>query len=417
MTKRRQAALVLTAIPSARARLAHWRLRAENGFLAYGWLVPAFFAPALQGGRAAFHILFYGYILWALLAQRALRAHCSQRCRVVWLALLALLCARLPGNLLAHDVGRAFDQWAVSACYVSVLPVTMMALAQGGEQLPRLLRALGWGACWMLLGAVFNLIWLLSMHGLDFDPRIDMRAVDFGFCLPFGVLLWREKKLFARHRVGTCLLLVLMLCFVFFADERSAMFGFLVALVGVLKVLGVVALWQMAAVFALLAALGLSLTHGMEAFADPSLALLLQMLDQFSSGRLALWQQAIAHPPEQGWFGVGMGNAQYVDAVVQIGALKVRHLHNVWLDAWYEGGWLGVGALVGLLLWALVFIGRSARHWSGARRETAAFVLIAAVAVLVQAQLSISYLSREFNIYIGLCLAVLLHLGAERKNV
>lgn len=415
MHKQKQA--MATFWPTVRTALVRWRGGVENGFLAYGWLIPAFFAPALQGGRAAFHILFYGYILWALLALRALRAGCGRRCQLVLLALLALLCARLPGNLLAHDPARAFDQWAVSACYMSVLPITMMALAQGAARLSGLLRALGRGACWMMAGAAFNLAWLLFAYGLDFVPRVDMRAVDFGFCLPFAALLWQQNGGLQQHRKLAAVLLALMLFFVFFADERSAMFGFLVAAVALLKLVAGFALWQMAAVFTLLAALGLSVTHGIEAFFGSTLALLPETLDQFSSGRLALWQQAIAHPPSHGWFGVGMGNVQYVDAVVRIGELKVRHLHNVWLDAWYEGGWLGVAMLAALFAGAFFYIVRSWRSWTGARRETATFVLIAGAAVLVQAQLSISYISREFNIYIGLCLAVLLHLGAERKNV
>jgi len=72
-----------------------------------------------------------------------------------------------------------------------------------------------------------------------------------------------------------------------------------------------------------------------------------QTLDTFSSGRMRLWRGAVEHPPANPWIGVGLRNVENHREV--FGALTVQHLHNIFLDVWYDTGLLGLAALLGLL--------------------------------------------------------------------
>ena len=81
-------------------------------------------------------------------------------------------------------------------------------------------------------------------------------------------------------------------------------------------------------------------------------------------------------------------------------------MHNFLLEAWYETGILGVGALlalIGSVFWRL------ARRWNGLSfqdRQRAGVVLAAALAILGAALLSFSYTSRHFA-YLFVCLGAL----------
>jgi teichuronic acid biosynthesis protein TuaE len=139
-------------------------------------------------------------------------------------------------------------------------------------------------------------------------------------------------------------------------------------------------------------------------------------LDAFSSGRLTLWTQAILNPPDNWLIGAGMGNARHHMEAVSIHGNLVKHLHNIWLDAWYETGALGLAMLVGLLLYVF---STTARHWkaiTGQDRLGAALFLTGALTILAETQFSISYASREFGIYAFTCFAALLHLARRAAS-
>jgi teichuronic acid biosynthesis protein TuaE len=84
--------------------------------------------------------------------------------------------------------------------------------------------------------------------------------------------------------------------------------------------------------------------------------------------------------------------------------IQVKHLHNFLMDAWYETGLLGLGALLALI--GAVF-GRLARVWrrlSAEDRQRAGILLAAAMAILTAGLFSFSYTSRYFACYGFACL-------------
>ncbi|WP_345793219.1 O-antigen ligase family protein [Thauera sp. JM12B12] len=388
------------------ARLAALR----SAFLRLGWLAPALFPVANIGGRGLFNTLFFGYILWALLAL----SHLRRKDLIEGGKHLAMLgCAYAPSIFIAEDAARAIKIWATVLLYMSTGAITYAVLRDDPKKITPLLRALAIGALAALTACYLDLF-KTALTSENFVPRLDLRTVDLVIFAPFLVGYSISTPHTSCTLTKALAAYALTAGMVIFADERTTLVSFLAASVTLcLLVTRISALRVLASGLALLALAivlnGDALLRGLELGDD-----LFQRLDQFSSGRLTLWHQAIQHPPANPWFGVGMGNTQGYREVVSIGSLEghtVRHLHNLWLDAWYETGLVGVGTLALVLIMSLV---RSIEAWRTlpqTQRLQAGLLLSSTCAVLVQTQFSISYASREFNIYAMLFLAVLAHLA------
>lgn len=384
-------------------------------FLRCGWLVPALFPLALAGGRAGFNILFYGYIVWALLGVKAPRKVAPTASPPMpagpIVLLLACLAAYLPGISQAIDAGAALKSWGTLVLYASVLPLTLHVLNSAPDKLETLMRALGIGALATLVLSYAELaVMLLSKD--HFIARLDMRAVDLPFCLPF-LLGWLGQLPYAQttRRLAQLAAIVAVCAYVVLSDERGSVIGLLVVLLALLVMVRRLPVLKGLLAVALCCTLALWLNGAalLRGLSDPSSSLF-EQLNAFSSWRLTLWLQALALPPPHPWIGVGMANAQHYPIVALPIGLEVRHLHNVWLDAWYETGWLGLAALLTTLAGAAMAVWRCLQLPDGRARTCAALAASAALAIVAQAQFSISYASREFNLYCLLALAIVLHL-------
>nr|MBL8456466.1 O-antigen ligase family protein [Zoogloeaceae bacterium] len=332
------------------------RTQATTRFITSGWLMPAYFPLALIVGRGVFNSALALYIVWALAAAPALRQHGH---RTFLLLLVALLSAYLASVTVALDPARALKLWATVVVYVSIAPITLSILAMHPDKLARLQHTLGLGAVLALLVAYVDLA-VVRLNTDHFIPRLDLRAVDLAFCLPF-MLAWLWRTLGEAWRVaGVGTALLALAGFVVLSDERGVLMGVLMACMVMGLLVLRLRLWQVLIVgggligFALFTN-GDSMLRGLSGGDE-----LFGQLDALSSSRLTLWSQALANPPANPLFGVGMGNAQYYPAVVNLGEITVRHLHNLWLDAWYETGMLGLGLLISLI--GYVFA-RSAASW------------------------------------------------------
>ena len=119
--------------------------------------------------------------------------------------------------------------------------------------------------------------------------------------------------------------------------------------------------------------------------------------------------------------GVGLGTVAQNATLLrfQLGEdfKQVKHLHNFLLDAWYETGLLGLGALLGMLGSVLVRLLLVWRDLSVMQRQQAGIWLAAAAALLSAGLLSFSYTSRQFACYLFLCLGGLSHLCSKPKTV
>jgi O-antigen ligase len=117
---------------------------------------------------------------------------------------------------------------------------------------------------------------------------------------------------------------------------------------------------------------------------------LFEVLNQLSSYRTYIWHKAIAIPPPNQWLGVGPSNVSSYPPVVVEGIVTVRHLHNLFLDCWYEIG------VVGLALYVLFYAAqvRAMKLVSANRSALQQGVMYAAVAgVFVASMLEQSYAS------------------------
>lgn len=72
-------------------------------------------------------------------------------------------------------------------------------------------------------------------------------------------------------------------------------------------------------------------------------------LDAFTAGRTALWRQALAHPPQRPWLGVGLGNGHRAAEILSFELngqkIQVHHLHNFCWKLGMRPGYWGRRAL------------------------------------------------------------------------
>jgi O-antigen ligase len=380
----------------------------KNCFLQYGWLAPATFPLTMIGGRGLFHTIFFLYVFWALASARKLRIENHRTYLLLFLLLMASYAISIP---FATDVTRALKSWGTLLLFSGSTLVTLAMLQQQPDNLRRLLSALGLFGLIAVFAAYMDLGYILLFED-KFIPRLQLKAVSLTFYLPF-VLAWLWMAIDdCGPRLFSLLFAVAAISgYVILSEERSSFIG----LVCALTCLGILALrahiyltLAFVSVVVILAlvlngdALLRNLSNGGDTFSQ---------IDAFSSGRLTLWTQAIQNPPDNWLIGAGMGNARYHVEVVSIDGYLVKHLHNIWLDAWFETGALGLSMLVGLLAYVFSTTIRAWKYLPKRERVTAALFLTGALTLLAESQFSISYASREFSIYGFTCFIALLHLA------
>ena len=385
----------------------------KNRFLRYGWLAPATFPLTMIGGRGLFHTIFFLYVLWALASASKLRLENHRTYLLLFLLLMASYAISIP---IATDIIRALKSWGTLLLFSGSTLITLAMLQQQPDNLRRLLAALGVCGLIAVFAAYVDLGHILLFED-EFTPRLQLKAVSLTFYLPFLMAwLWMSIDVRGRKLAAITLAISAITAYVTLSEERSAFVGLVCALtcLGILVLRARVYLTMafVAGVVMLAVALnGEALMRGLSGGQDT-----FTQLDAFSSGRLTLWSQAIQNPPENWLIGAGMNNARYHVEAVSIDGYLVKHLHNIWLDAWYETGALGLAMLVGLLLYVF---STTARHWNaitGQDRLGAALFLTGALTILAETQFSISYASREFGIYAFTCFAALLHLARRAAS-
>jgi O-antigen ligase len=385
----------------------------RNLFCRHFWLAPALLVLAGFAGRGVFNTLFYLYALWGLIVLAAsIRGFARDDGR--WLSLHGLLLAAFLLALpWAVDGSGGLRAWATFLFYSLCGPLTLLALRQNGGDVARLARLLG------LLAGVFVVTLYLHLAHVsslpDYTPTLHLKEDNLPFVFPF-LALWLWWRLPHRWRVwGITVAALAVLAYLLAAKGRAALFGWLVALVAT----GLL-VWRLpwrGVLAGLLAVIALALLVSGEALLQGALDQdgLWARLDAFTSLRTQLWRQALAHPPENIWIGVGIGNAQHHAEVMTIGdGARMRGLHNFLFDVWYETGLLGLATLCALI--GHVYL-RTYRAWPtmpAERRTLAGTFTAASLAVLATALLSFSYTSRYFAPHLFLCLGVLAYLSGRQ---
>lgn len=396
--------------------LSNYYQRATQAFFHWGWLLPALLPASQLGGRGLFNSLVCAYALWGM-ASCWQRRVVLPRCVVIpYALLLGAFLLSVPG---AVDSTEALHTWLTFALQSLVLLLILAALGMDAAAAQRLLNALALGAA-LTLGTVYLLLpyHLFALSGQPFAPEYQLREDNLPFLLPFMLgWLWQRR---AQRWCYAAMFAVsaLVLGYIVLSQGRAALLGMVVSLA---LFSAVVWQWRWRRILGLV---GLVLLLGIALNIQPFLKMQLdpmRPLDAFTAGRSALWRQALAEPPPRPLVGVGLGNvAQNAEMLrFQLGDdfKQVKHLHNFLLDAWYETGLLGLGALLGMLGSVLVRLLLVWRDLSVMQRQQAGIWLAAAAALLSAGLLSFSYTSRQFACYLFLCLGGLSHLCSKPKTV
>jgi hypothetical protein len=373
--------------------------RIQEAFFRQGWLLLAVLPLTQLGGRALFNTIAGFYAGWGLLA---LWNRCDRLDRLtarLYLALLGVFLLGIPG---AIDSQGALRSWGTFFMHSLSVLLVQVALRESPAHIDRLLNAMALFGGISLTGLILLLPYYgLGWSGQPFDPVHQLREDNLPFLLPF-VLGWFWHQYPGRWRYGSMVGIALVtLGYIALAQGRAALLGLIVGLATFCwAVLGWRRRWSaLLALLVLLMGIIANTTPFHKSNLDPN-----HPLDAFTSGRTILWRQALEHPPERVWLGVGIGNGSYAGGMLRFdlggNQIEVKHLHNFLLDAWYETGLLG-----------LVF-GRQARVWrrlSTGDRQRAGVLLAAALAILTAGLLSFSYTSRYFACYFLACLGGLSH--------
>lgn len=377
--------------------------RLQDAFFQRGWLLPTLLPLTQLGGRALFNVVAGLYALWGLLSLWSRRERLDRTITLLYLTLLGVFLLGIPRSL---DPQAGLRLWGEMAGQSLTLLLMHIALQESSASIDRLLRLMAWCGGITLAGLYLLLpYYALGGSGQPFDPSSQLQEDNLPFLLPF-ILGWIWRQGSGCWRYGAmAAVTAAALGYVALAEGRAALLGLIV---GLTVFCGAVLGWRLRWIALLMIgvlAVGIVVNTSpfRKAEIDPE-----HPLDAFTSGRTILWRQALQHPPDRMWLGVGIGNGFHAREVLsfQMGGerVQVKHLHNVLLDVWYETGLLGLGALLALL--GAVF-GRLAWVWrrlSVGDRQRAGVLLAAAFALMAAGLLSFSYTSRYFACYFFACL-------------
>jgi teichuronic acid biosynthesis protein TuaE len=384
-------------------KLATLHNNIQDAFFRWGWLLLAALPLTQLGGRALFNGIAGLYAVWGLFGLWSRRDRLDRAATLLYLTLLGVFLLGIPG---AIEPREALRSWETFFMHSLSLPLMQVALRESPAHPDRLLDALALFGGITLIGLILLLpYYALGWSGQPFDPIYQLREDNLPFLLPFMLgWVWRQGD--GRWRYGAMVgITAITLGYVVLAEGRAALLGLIVGLtIFCWATLGWRLRWSvLLAALALVVGIIANTTPFHKSELDPN-----RPLDAFTSGRTILWRQAIQHPPERAWLGVGIGNGFHAREVLsfKIGndQIQVKHLHNFLMDAWYETGLLGLGALLALI--GAVF-GRLARVWrrlSAEDRQRAGILLAAAMAILTAGLFSFSYTSRYFACYGFACL-------------
>lgn len=393
--------------------IARWHDALREAFFRQGWLLLAVLPLTQIGGRALFNLVAGLYVVWGLLSLWSRRDRLDRSTTLLYLALLGVTLAGVPGSV---DPMGGLRVWIQFAAQTSTLLLVQAALRESPENIDRLLAvmALFGGIALASLYLLLPYYWL-EWSGQPFNPLTQLQEDNLPFLLPF-LLGWIWRYGDRRWRYGAMLgVTAAALGYVAISEGRAALFGLIVGLAGFCWA---VLAWRPRWV-ALLAVWVLAV--GIAANIGPFLKAELDLehpLDAFTAGRTIVWRHALAHPPARPWLGVGIANASHSQELLRFELsgvqVQIKHFHNFLIDAWYETGILGVGLLLALVGTVFVRLARIWRWLPVDDRQRAGILLAAALSIIAAALLSFSYTSRQFACYLFACLGGLIHFGRSR---
>ena len=235
----------------------------------------------------------------------------------------------------------------------------------------------------------------------DFHPASQINGMNLAVLVPLVLLFqWRGKYL---APVQYALFYLLSLICLLFADSRTEL---LMLLLGGAFFLAIdrkrlVLLFVLAPLVLLVTVVANGYLFSAEKLHISGDTI--HWLDQLSSRRLSIWSEALGHPPENYWTGVGMHRS--MEFLPQLD--YVKHLHNLFIEIWYETGFLGLLAYLSLIVVLLSGFFRAYRTLDGEARRIYAVFFASGMAALIAGVLDKGYLHPLTRYYMLFCFTVL----------
>jgi O-antigen ligase len=259
----------------------------------------------------------------------------------------------------------------------------------------------------MVAVAYGQLVYLL-LHP-DFTPTQQMKEDSMPYLLPFILLFFYLKPNATVRWPGIFATTLAILFYAFLSEGRaaqlSAVFAIFLFFIFALNIR-----WYIACLISALSLLIIILGN-QDTFIQLSghEQSFYEVLNRFTSNRWELWDHAITSAPGWNILGYGMGNIRYADEIVTFSSgLKVAHLHNFILDLWFETGWIGLIAFLCFVTSIIHAVSSSFVVMSSKKKIISGAALSSTGAILMAGLFSFSYNSKQFGVYLMLCLALLL---------
>jgi O-antigen ligase len=373
-------------------------------FYRWGWLAPALLPLTQLGGRALFTLVIWLYFLWGTAVFISKQVTLDKKYLLLFIILLISYALGIP---FAEDPIRAFRKWINFVAMVAVFPISWMMLEdQGQEAAQRLIKWVAMLGLVMVVVAYGQLLYQTQQPG--FSPILQMREDSMPYLLPFILLfLYKITNIKARW-MGMIVVTAGVLFYVFLSEGRAAQLSAVLALF-IFFIATLDVRWYIACIVSILFLLAMAVGN-LDTFIQLSGSEqgIYDVMNRFTSYRWELWDHAIEHAPDWNLFGYGMGNIRFVDEIVTFSSGgSVAHLHNFVLDLWFETGWVGLIAYLTFLI-SIIYAALSRyASMSPELKGVVGAVLASAGAILVAGLFSFSYSSKQFGVYLMLCLALL----------
>ncbi len=308
----------------------------------------------------------------------------------------------------AADPSRALHKWINYVVMASVFPITWMVLEiQGEEAAQRLVKWVALLGIAMVVVAYTQLIYLLQQP--KFTPTQQLKEDSIPYLLPFILLFFNRIQNNRVRWLGIITASSAILFYIFLSEGRAPNWRpclhFFCSFVISLGIRWYVVL--LICVSCMLAIILCSLDTFVQLSGNEQS--IYEVMNRFTSYRWELWGNALTHAPEWNLIGYGMGNIRYIDEIVTFAnKSKVAHLHNFILDLWFETGWLGLIAFLAFIFSIISAAVNRLATMQFEKRVIVGAALASSGAILLAGMFSFSYNSKQFAVYLMLCLALLL---------
>lgn len=390
------------------------------GFFKWGWLIPAFLPVFEIIGRGVFNSVAGLYVAWGVLI--LINRGFGDIKPIVWLFFILILSYSF-GVIGAEDIGRAGHKWAKYTFFSLTLFFTILALHEHRENEEKYFTIIAVGAL-VALPILFIFSFAVS-GGERFVLYNTMYERNLPFLLPFIISFGMKIKSAYLKYLFISLIYFTVLMIIIFSGGRAALAGLLmVTFLFLFKYLKIkLRTILLCCILLIISIFSLNSSFFLRGLDNKDL----NAIDSFSSRRTLFWRNAIQTPPDNILFGVGMGNVRYERKLFSETVIKnnkvinkqydTKHLHNFFLDCWYETGTIGLLAFCFLNIYILLRVFYAWKYFSKDENNRVFTVLMSVSAIFTSGSFSFSYHSQQFSVYLFFLYGIICFITEHKLTV